>query len=492
MAVSGDRIKENASVSGTGNITLSGAVAGYATFSSVFSNGDTFTYCIFNLTDGTWEIGSGTYVSTGNTITRGTVKSSSNSGSQVSFAAGSIVVFNTLSVHDISSTGGANLIPYANGAGTLDSSWLPTPTTSLRGGVKAVSNVTHKWVQYIDTNGTPQLTQPASSDLSDGTTGTGNVVLNNAPSLTSPTTNTPSFGDNTTNVATTAFVQQAINAVLAQATNKASATAIATSALPTNTYNNGTSGVGATLTATANGAITVDGQALTTNQRLVVNGEATQANNGIYSVTQAGDGSHPYILTRTTDANATTNFTYGDILYVTNGTSYGTTTWMEINTISTIGTSSITFVQISGPGEYVQGNNITITGSTIALASTITGSVAWNASVIGVQYGGTGAATLTSNGVLLGNGTSAITATTGTSGQLLVGQSGAPSFQTVSGDGTINNSGSLTVTKTSNVSFAASATTDTTNASNISSGTLSNARLNNAIPKYDIVGATYY
>lgn len=69
------------------------------------------------------------------------------------------------------------------------------------------------------------------------------------------------------------------------------------------TYNNGTSGVGATLTAGANGALTGGSDAVTINDRILITGFVTgnAYKNGIYVVTQLGDGSHPYILTRSTD-----------------------------------------------------------------------------------------------------------------------------------------------------------------------------------------------
>lgn len=88
-----NRVKESCTCVTTGNITLTGALASFVAFGTAFANGDTFTYVIINTDDNTWEIGSGTYVSSGNTITRGTVESSSNSNSQVSFATGNKIVF---------------------------------------------------------------------------------------------------------------------------------------------------------------------------------------------------------------------------------------------------------------------------------------------------------------------------------------------------------------------------------------------------------------
>jgi hypothetical protein len=99
-----------------------------------------------------------------------------------------------------------------------------------------------------------------------------------------------------------------------------------------------------------------------------------------------------------------------------------------------------------------------------------------------VANGGTGLATLTAHAVLLGEGTSNVAfAAVGTAGRVLIDQGAAadPAFTAISGDGTLSSAGALAVTKTGGVAFAASATTDTTNAANITSGTLPAARLPN-------------
>lgn len=85
---------------------------------------------------------------------------------------------------------------------------------------------------------------------------------------------------------------------------KDSVRAATTAALPAATYANGASGVGATLTADANGAFpSQDSVALAVSERLLVKNQGAALQNGIYELTQLGDGSNPWILTRVADAN---------------------------------------------------------------------------------------------------------------------------------------------------------------------------------------------
>ena len=88
-----DRVKETTTTTGTGNIALGGAVSNFVTFSSVLSNSDTTYYAIVDSNNSAFEVGLGTYASSGNTIARTTVLASSNSGSAVNLSSGSKVIF---------------------------------------------------------------------------------------------------------------------------------------------------------------------------------------------------------------------------------------------------------------------------------------------------------------------------------------------------------------------------------------------------------------
>jgi hypothetical protein len=127
--------------------------------------------------------------------------------------------------------------------------------------------------------------------------------------------------------------------------------ACTTGVLPANTYANGASGVGATLTATANGAFpNQDGVAIPLNGRVLVRNEAAAANNGIYVLTQVGSGAQPWILTRATDFDTAAEMTvvagvlFGVSVYVQQGTSCAGKEFYLSATVTTVGTTSVTFV----------------------------------------------------------------------------------------------------------------------------------------------------
>lgn len=134
------------------------------------------------------------------------------------------------------------------------------------------------------------------------------------------------------------------------------------------TYNNGSSGVGATLTADGNGAITVDSVALASGNRVLVKAQTDASENGIYSVTTVGDVSNPYVLTRTTDADSSSEVTGGMFTFVEEGSDADAGFVLSnITGSATIGTDDITMTQFSGAGSVTAGNGLAKSGNTLSL-----------------------------------------------------------------------------------------------------------------------------
>jgi len=132
-------------------------------------------------------------------------------------------------------------------------------------------------------------------------------------------------------------------------------------------------GSGQILTGSVNGAIpsaTTDGVALVAGNRVLVKNETSTLtpNNGIYVVTQAGDGSSPFILTRSADANASSELSEAT-LSISSGSTLSNTQWHcnPASTPITIGTTYISFSQI-GSGVYFGTAPISVSGNTISIS----------------------------------------------------------------------------------------------------------------------------
>lgn len=121
-------------------------------------------------------------------------------------------------------------------------------------------------------------------------------------------------------------------------------------ALAANTYANGTAGVGATLTANANGALTVDGVLTLVADRILIKDEVSQLKNGIYTVTQVGSGGTPYILTRATDFDVVGEMLANSNTLVNLGTVNTGARYNLQTSVTTIGTSPVVFFQIFQAG----------------------------------------------------------------------------------------------------------------------------------------------
>lgn len=129
---------------------------------------------------------------------------------------------------------------------------------------------------------------------------------------------------------------------------KTPARAATTGALPSSNYANGTAGVGATITATANGAwssANSDGVALGLGEAIVVKNEAATLRHGIYTLTQVGTAGTPWILTRQTDSD-TWNEIVAALVTITEGATYADTDFLcTSNAGGTMGTTAITWQQ---------------------------------------------------------------------------------------------------------------------------------------------------
>lgn len=146
--------------------------------------------------------------------------------------------------------------------------------------------------------------------------------------------------------------------------------AATTAALPAVTYANGTSGVGATLTATANGAMAaVDGEtAPALNDRYLIKNQVAGLQNGIYVVSQVGTGGTPFILTRAIDANTTSELNNATVS-VTHGSVNGGKRYVQGTKAPVIGTDVLVFALDASGVTYTGSTGVALVGTDFQLAS---------------------------------------------------------------------------------------------------------------------------
>lgn len=157
-----------------------------------------------------------------------------------------------------------------------------------------------------------------------------------------------------------------------------------------------------TLTANANGALSVDGVAVANGDRLLVKNE-TAGNakyNGIYVVTDLGSAGTPWVLTRASDADVSAEVTSGLYAFVTAGNTLAATGWILTTADPvTLNTTALTFTQFAASASYSAGNGIDISGGAIAVRLKTAGGLVFDTGEIkvdaplAVALGGTGAAT---------------------------------------------------------------------------------------------------
>ena len=332
-----DRVKETTTSTGTGTINLAGAEAGFQSFVTGVGNGNTTYYAIIDASNETWEVGVGTVTDADpDTLSRDTILASSNAGSAVNFGAGEKSVFVTQP---------SDKAVYLDSSGQLviDGTSVTATATELN---------------YVDGVTSAIQTQLDSKLNLSGGTMTGALTLSGAPTADNHAT-------------TKIYVDDLIAAgihyhdpVRVESPDDAGSL--------TATYNNGTNGVGATLTNNGTqAALVIDGVTLATSDRVLIYNQTNAFENGIYTVTDTGSASTNWVLTRATDADSygvdNQSLSEGTSVFVLEGDDgsgevYACTTTGTI----TFGTTAINFSQI-GRSAVITGNGgITVTGNEIS------------------------------------------------------------------------------------------------------------------------------
>ena len=166
-----DRVKESTTTEGTGNIALGGAVTNFETFSANLSNSDTTYYAIVDNTNNAFEVGLGTYNSSGNTLSRSVI-ASSNSNSAVNLSAGTKEVFITAVADKIVMEDGSNNVAIG---GTVTATAFSGSGASLTG-VDVVNDTSPQLGGNLDLNGNDIVTT-SNADLELAPNGTGHVTI---------------------------------------------------------------------------------------------------------------------------------------------------------------------------------------------------------------------------------------------------------------------------------------------------------------------------
>lgn len=229
-----------------------------------------------------------------------------------------------------------------------------------------------------------------SGNVGIGTTTPGSLL--SLGGIANFTTGTSTFYGNGLNLTSGCYAigSTCIQNTISNATAyKQAVTYATTGALPANTYLSGV------LTEVGSGALSVDGASPAIGNRILVKNEATQTNNGIYTVTATGSGIAAYVLTRATDYNTSSDIYPGVASYTLLGTANGDTTWVLTTPAPvTLDSSNLTYAESAN-------GNITLP--------------------LSVANGGTGKQTFSVSQVLYGSGTNAVSSVATTSPTLSSG-----------------------------------------------------------------------
>ncbi len=254
----------------------------------------------------------------------------------------------------------ATEISYLNGITSAVQTQLdakaPTANPTFTG---TVSGVTKSHVGLGNVDNTSDADKPISSATQTaldaklglaGGTMTGKIVLDGDPTQA-------------LHAATKAYVDNVSAGLhIHEAAHAATTDTLAVLSGGSVTYNNGTDGVGATLTL-GTALTALDGHNLTNGDRVLVKNQANAAHNGVYVRTSST------VLTRADDFNSAAEIAGGDLVFVENGTLYNSTSWVVENEVNTVGTDNVLWAQFSGAGTVTGGTNITVTGLQVSVVS---------------------------------------------------------------------------------------------------------------------------
>lgn len=271
----------------------------------------------------------------------------------------------TQTVTDNTVTVTATALTNANldGSAGITNANLANPTTILGSSTLTLgatqtdlAGLTSLVVDDITINGQTITTTASNKDIDLTPHGTGTVIV--------PSGYEDRAGFTSNSLANKEYVDQ-----VAQGLDTKPSCKLATTANLTATYSNGTAGVGATLTASANGALVLDTQAGNVNDRILVKDQTTRTENGIYTVTTTGDISNPFVLTRSIPEDQPAELSGGAFVFVEEGSLNANNGYTFTHTgAPTFGTTNLDVSQFSGAGQINAGDALTKDGNRLDVA----------------------------------------------------------------------------------------------------------------------------
>ena len=247
-----------------------------------------------------------------------------------------------------------------SGSAGISNSNLANPQTTIGSSVLTlgatetdIAGLTSLVIDDITIDGQSVTTTASNKNINLSPHGTGSVIV--------PSGYEDRAGFQSQSLANKAYVDQ-----VAQGLDTKPSCRLATTVNLASTYNNGTAGVGATLTASSNGALSVDGVTPSVADRILVKDQTTAAENGIYVVTTVGTGSTAFVLTRATPEDLPSELSGGSFVFVEEGSIGSNNGYTFTHTGQpTFGTTDLDVAQFSGAGQIIAGAALSKDGNTM-------------------------------------------------------------------------------------------------------------------------------